>query len=158
MAMIKGPTAADELVARAAVTVTRRRFLRNAGTAALGVALSTALVGTQFFGNARANTVHRPSNPCGPSPKCNSSNCTNDGQCRDGLDHNCRCRPYAAGTCEPCPVGSFPSGQCWVENYCGSGNGRWRCCDCCCPNATGDPCTSCSSPRQKCICRIRLAC
>lgn len=154
-------TAVDRGVRRAASLMTRRRFLRNVGTTALGMALSVALAGTHFAGRSFANTVNRPSDPCGPSPKCRQVNCQNNGQCKTGTNDNCRCRPYAGGTCEGCGYAAFPSGQCWVENYCGTGQGKWRCCDCCCArNADqGSICSSCAgAQRRRCICRIQLTC
>lgn len=140
----------DGFVIRTASAFTRRQFLRNAGTVALGAALSAALIGTEFSGVALATGTC--ASPCGPSPLCDGANCNGSGQCGTGTP-NCQNRPYNSGNC-----GS--GNNCWTEPYCpgcAQNHGSFRCCDCCCPNApqSGGSCTGCSggSTKWKCICR-----
>ena len=134
------------MVERTASVITRRRLLRNTGGAAVGVALGSRFL-TWGTPPARANGT--PSSPCGPSPLCPGGNCWN-GQCS-----NCAGRVYNTYTCNP----NQPGG-CWNENYCGTSQGKWQCCDCCCFNGGGPKCSSCgdSNSRYACICRKSLGC
>ncbi len=136
---------ADALTGRAAVVVTRRRLLRNAGAATVGVAVGSRILG---WGTPGARAAGTPSSPCGPSPLCPGSNCFN-GQCS-----NCAGRIYDTFTCNP----GNPGG-CWIENYCGN-TGKYQCCDCCCFNGGGNKCGTCgdSNSRYACVCRKQLAC
>lgn len=142
----------DGVVIRAAGLITRRQLLRNAGTFALGTALSLALVGTEMSGTALA--VGTCADPCGPSPKCGAANCTGSGLCGTGPP-NCQKRSHETSSCGT-------GNNAWSETYCPNGScvnhGTWKCSDCCCPNAphTGGTCTGCSGgTKWACICRIR---
>ncbi len=133
-------------VDRAARGLTRRRLIRRGGGAAIGVALGSRVL---MWGTPPARANGTPGSPCGPSPLCPGSNCWN-GQCS-----NCAGRVYNTFTCAP-----GQPGGCWVENYCGTGQGKWQCCDCCCFNGTGSVCSSCgdSHTRKACLCRKQLSC
>jgi hypothetical protein len=132
----------DRVVTRAARGMNRRRFFRNAGAGALGLTLGSRLV---MRGAEPAIAHGSPSHPCGPSPLCPS------GRCFDGNCSNAAGRYYATYTCHPNALGG-----CWREDYRGTGQGYWQCCDCCALDGSGSACSGCS-PRRACICRKRLA-
>lgn len=140
---------ADGLALRAARTVTRRRFLRNAGAGALGFALSTTFVGmrvTDAFAHGTAK------HPCGPSPRCKSSQCRS-GQCYVATPRSNERRVYNHWTCNANPKRN----NCWSENY-GTGNIH-SCCDCCMAGGHGHRChgRACYAPHLRaCICRRRI--
>jgi hypothetical protein len=126
-------TFVDKLAQGAARQVSRRRFLRNSGAAALGAALSGAMLGT---GRGRAAVTYATST-CSGSPVCASGRCF-DGQCSNSAG-----RHWATSTCWPSHLGG-----CWTT-------GCWRCCDCCQFESTSaGKCSSCgdSNTRYKCHC------
>jgi hypothetical protein len=129
---------AEKLAATAAKAITRRRALRNAGTVALGAALTTAYFGT------RPETVRAAchwENMCGPSPICGSFRC-------QGYPYEYKCKPstttkwqkYGTAQCS----GDAGVDNCWQVCY--AGTLVW-CCDCCAKNAG---CTSCPEPGRRC--------
>jgi hypothetical protein len=133
----------DRLVASSARSVTRRRFLRNAGGAALGASLGVAYLSRSgpalAFGTA--------DNPCGPSPLCVYTKCSGTpSNCNSSPPGNCSRRHYNDSS-YPCTT----EYNCWNEDYRSVGKGWWRCCDCCCDGVGGPNCSGCSG--QPCICR-----
>jgi len=133
---------ADSLALNAARGLTRRRVLRNAGSTAIGAALSTAYLGSGPEGTAFA--MGTPTSPCGPSPLCPSGVCNGSGGC------SCYGRVYATYTCNP----GGGSG-CWTEDYRSRGGHLWKCCDCCCLSGGGNSCSGCFN-HNACICRVQL--
>ena len=143
-ALRRAADATDQLVVRAATGITRRRFLRNAGSAALGISLGSAY----FLSRTRVADAFGScsTHPCGPSPLC-------VGTCNGYLCWSCYRRPYEGSTCA-----SPTTPNCWTET-CTSGTwqGKWNCCDCCCPNQGGNSCSGCpNSTYRKCICRKKI--
>jgi hypothetical protein len=146
----------DALVIRAAESITRRKFLRRVGTFALSVALSGALIGTEFAREARATGTC--SDPCGPSPKCGDPNCSGpNNQCSLGGPANCKRRGYSQGDCDSDNVDNTWSETWCLAQDCDRCTGKFQCHDCCCPDAptSAGPCTSCAGTetKWKCICR-----
>jgi hypothetical protein len=138
---------ADRLTTAAARGVTRRRLLRNSGAGALGLALGSAMAGTEFAGTALAHGTS--SHPCGPSPIA-SENCP----CyRGNCNVPCACikRNYSTYTC------NASASNCWTEDYRNVGKGRWSCCDVCVVNGSGPRCSgSCGSyGKHAAICRTK---
>ncbi len=134
----------DRLAARAATTVTRRRFLRNAGALALATSMSATLGGRVTPAIATGTASH----PCGPSPLCPSAACGQYGNCDTAGTP--RKRVYNTNDCAP----DSGVSNCWVEDYTASGHRKWRCCDCCAYNGAGARCDVCDNVKYSCICRI----
>lgn len=140
---LKPGAVADRMVAGAAQAITRKRLLRNAGTAALGVAL-----GAGYFGRADrswalgAFDCYGNHGPCGPSPLCPFGVCNGAGEC--GAYHR---RPHNKFTCDQ----SGTVANCWAEHCeCGATwAGTYNCCDCCGASGGGSGC-GCGTA---CICR-----
>lgn len=142
-------TIADELVVRAArgTALTRRRFLRNAGCAAVSTSFVLAM-------GTRANASHvsgcgdlkADGRVCGPSPYCSSSRCYESGACHNST--RTKPRAYASNYC-------IGSGDGYVNCWCTAAFGnKYRCCDCCVDyNTGGNACQSnCGSGWYACIC------
>lgn len=133
----------DRVAIAAAGAVTRRRLIRNAGAGALGIALGASLTGVR----AKTAFAHGTAgSPCGPSPitsVCVDNNC--------GAPLACGRRAYATYTCSG-------ASNCWHEDYRGSGNGLWSCCDICVNHGTGAACSgSCNRyALRAAICRQRI--
>ena len=137
----------DRVAAAAAAQVTRRRFLRNTGAAALGLTLGAGLAGSRSAREAFASGT--ASSPCGPSPIASSGYCPG-GRC--GPPSACTGRRYDTYTCSG-------SSGCWTEDYRSSGRGYWRCCDICANNGSGPRCSgsACGSfGNRAAICRSRI--
>lgn len=136
----------DRMAVRAAHAVSRRRFLRNTGSGALGLALGAALAGTREAGVAFAHGTS--SHPCGPSPIASSSYCPG-GNCN--APSACGRRAYSTYTCSG-------SSNCWSEDYRSSGKGLWNCCDICIPGGTGSSCSgNCNQyAKRAAICRSKV--
>src|SRR4051794_26717548 len=100
---------ADRVVLTMAKSVTRRRFLRNTGATALGVALGTAYFGKTNSAWAGAFDCYGSHGPCGPSPICPT------GICGGGECFNYHRRPHDGFTC-----GTATVANCWAE-YCECG-------------------------------------
>lgn len=144
---------ADRLVTKAAVTITRRRLLRNAGSAALGFTFGAAF----FFSHTQVASAYGScsTGPCGPSPLCS-------GTCNGYLCNSCRRRPWELDYCA-----SPDTPNCWSE-HCDTGNwiGTWNCCDCCCRDEDAPGGGLCSNnswcpnatwgPVRKCVCRALI--
>jgi hypothetical protein len=139
----------ENMVAIAAKAITRRRALRNAGTVALGAALTTAYFGTRPETTKAACTF---SNICGPSPICGST------RCQSPHPNEYKCKPstttkwsvYAQHKCS----GDAGVKNCWSICHLTS---LWYCCDCCAKNAgcttNAQVCSGCgSSGWTTCIC------
>ncbi len=132
---------ADRLARRAAVGVTRREALSTAGAGAFGAALGVAYLGKS---PSVADAFGSKEHPCGPSPICPGSCCAGNGHC---MSYS---RVYnSSGSC------TTTNGQCWTEDYRGSGGGLWQCCDCCCLSGSGQACSSCYN-HKACICRKQI--
>jgi hypothetical protein len=126
------------VVTRAATAVTRRRLLRNAGGAALSIALGGAFLARPQA--AWAYGCYDAAGPCGPSPLCYYTTCSG-GQCAGNKTK----RSHNLYNC------SGSNANCWSE-YCECGAtwaGRYNCCDCCGPGGGGPNC-GCGTT---CICR-----
>lgn len=136
----------DQLATATARAVSRRRFLRNAGAAALTTSLGVAYVGSR----APRGLASGPNDPCGPSPICITTDCTGTpNNCTTTSPAFCSRRTHDRYTCTT-------DYNCWNEDYRGTGQGLWRCCDCCCPNYTLNPCSNCGFSSGACICRSRI--
>lgn len=135
-------TVADRVVIKAATTITRRKFLRNTGATALGVALGAA-----YFTRvepAWAIDCYGNHGPCGPSPLCPFGVCSSAGKCNVYWR-----RVHDTFTCDR----SGTVSNCWAEHCeCGATwAGTWNCCDCCGAQGGGSTCTGgCGTA---CICR-----
>lgn len=130
----------ERLVTASAKGMTRRRFMRRAGTTALGAAVTTAYLGRR---SDEAKACANPA-PCYGAPRCGGHRC-NGFQCDAArADTNWSC--YGGGQC----CGNAGYDNCWEAP------GRIRCCDCCAHNAectTGAPCSGCGSSNwHTCIC------
>jgi|HubBroStandDraft_6_1064221.scaffolds.fasta_scaffold1734240_2 hypothetical protein len=139
---------ADRVALSAARSVTRRRLLRNAGAGALGLTLGAALAGTR---EARVAFAHGSAgSPCGPSPIAPAGSCPS-GNCNPPAE--CFGRYYNTFTCD----GQF-NGGCWSEDYRGTGQGLWNCCDICLNSGSGTACSgSCGTyGHRAAICRTRV--
>lgn len=136
-------TETDEMVRRAALGMTRRRFFRNGSAAALSFAIGTAYLGRRGVALAYGSANH----PCGPSPYCPRHRCYN-GDCSNAAG-----RKYGHYACNP-----RQGGQCWTEDYRSQGRGLWQCCDCCAFDGGGKKCSSCgdASHRYACICHLQI--
>lgn len=128
----------------AANLMTRKRFLRNAGTVALGATMGAAFFGRVDSAWATGTCYSIGNGPCGPSPLC-SGNCNGAGECGSF----CR-RQYGMYNC-PCNQ----VGNCWTEccTCDTSWAGVWSCCDCCGSGGGGNSC-GCGTA---CICRKLVA-
>ena len=122
----------DEIVVQGARTVTRRRFLRNAGASAFGVALATTFFGARPYAAhaSHVNTI------CGPSPYCRQSRCS--GYRCHNTDRT-RWRAYNGNKC-----GSSRTKNCWTT--CRNG-AKYRCCDCCADRYQSDMLSQRGHPR-----------
>jgi hypothetical protein len=135
----------DRVVAKSAHALTRRRFLRNAGNAALGATLAATYLGTRPE-LAEACTF---SNFCGPSPICGGFRCTGSVHqlcntsrsdtkwrkhdqfvCGTAADINCWYSPCSGGVkYQCCDCAGNDTGGCgFITSGCGSGT--WRSCIC----------------------------
>jgi hypothetical protein len=133
----------DRMAREAAREVTRRRFLRTAGGAAVGMSVGVALAGIPN----RASATGSLGWPCGPSPICPSAACGSNGQCAG----TARRRNYATYNCS-----SPTAANCWVEDYSWCGPFfKWKCCDCCAYSGGGPTCAVCTDNKKACICRSR---
>jgi hypothetical protein len=145
----------DRLVERSAFVITRRRFMRNASGAALGVALATSVGGgfktLRSFGGIYFGGTHI----CGPSQYCDHSTRCDGYQCHQS-DRSSYSR-YGQAVCS-----GSGADNCWGVCDTDSG-GYYYCCDCCDdynPGARSDgsaalTCSGCSSPRWVCICHAQ---
>jgi hypothetical protein len=136
----------ESVAAATARLVSRRRLLRNAGTVALGTAMTTA-----YFGMrpevAQACTF---SSVCGPSPLCGPSRCSGYSCVPSTTTKWMKYGLYQCGT--------NANDNCW--SVCRN-NILWYCCDCCAKNAgcttNAQPCTGCGSTGwTSCICRAQV--
>lgn len=132
----------ERLAAAAARGLTRRRFMRRAGSVALGATVATAYVGRA---PDDVKAVCTSPSPCYGAPRCGSFRC-NSWYCDAArADTNWSC--YGGGRC----CGNSGVNNCWDHPPT-----RTRCCDCCAYNPsckTGAPCSSCgSSGWYTCIC------
>jgi hypothetical protein len=134
----------DTLVAAAARSVTRRRFLRNSGAAALGVALAATGTSTSTYASGT------PGSPCGPSPICPDVVCNSTYNC--DTDAAARRRNYATFDCA-----SDTAPNCWLEDYTNCGGTKWKCCDCCGYEGTGSICSGCNATKRACICKSKCS-
>jgi hypothetical protein len=134
---------ADRVAVAAAHAMTRRRFVRNTGAGALGIALGATLTGVR---PQSAFAMGSRSHPCGPSPI--TSVCSNN-NCNPPLA--CGRRAYATYTCSG-------ASNCWHEDYRSSGGGLWSCCDICIDHGSGSRCSgNCNqSALRAAICRERI--
>jgi hypothetical protein len=167
--------APERLVTRAAIGITRRRFIRRGGEVALGAAMAGAfldrLASPAFaaerhcFGhdNINCGLPNDPNQceqgPCGPSPPCGDNHCRNDGECADYQqpDHHTRNRAYKGDDCAGAVTDDMTN--CWCSCL-GGGNGMHRCCDCCQenqPSPPGDHCMMCPWTGWKCTCSAKVA-
>jgi hypothetical protein len=143
----------DGLVERSAVVITRRRFVRNVGAAALGAAVATTVGGGlktfKSFGGIYFGGTHI----CGPSQYCNHTSRCNGYQCHQSSQSSYS--RYAQATCS----GTAGVTNCWGVCDTDSG-GYYFCCDCCDdynPGARSDGsaalrCSGCATTRWVCIC------
>jgi hypothetical protein len=135
----------DRIVRRAALGLTRRRFLRNASAAALAFSVGSALGGLRLAQPARA--AGTPRHPCGRSPLCPK------GRCYKGACSNAPGQYHGSLKCH-----ARHNGGAWNEDYRASGRGWWHCTDCCATDGGGDRCSGCRDGhvRRSCICRKKI--
>lgn len=133
---------ADRLVHRAAVVLTRRRALRNAG----GAALSSTLAAVFLTSRASIAEACTFSTVCGPSPLCSSSLRCDGYNCK--VSSTTKWRKHDQFVC-----GTASDINCWTA--CSAGGNLWRCCDCAGSNTggCGEVTTGCGSGTWRaCIC------
>lgn len=138
----------ERMVAAAARGLTRRRLLRDASSAALGAAVTTAYLGR----DSEVAAACTFSNICTPSPLCGDFRCSGF-SCN--VSSETKWAHWEGGTA-PCS-GNSGVDNCWDK--CIPPN-NFRCCDCCARNAgctQGSTCFGCGSGTwHKCICRARI--
>jgi hypothetical protein len=130
----------DRLVAATARGVTRRRFVRRAGSVALGGVIAGAYVLRPEEARAACNWDIAP---CSGSPLCGGFRC-------DGYKCIVSSTPHTNWSCYTRYLCCNNAGtaNCWC-------NGGTRCCDCCAYDAGCKitECTCHSSNHWGCICR-----